>query len=281
MIRRLIKKYRSRIRKRGLSSDVREYKFSNGTSEEESMSSLVQSDYIWLYPELQHHIEYHPSIKKWLDNGYQTFPIELIQQIHKDIYQFPILSQDCVDKWQMELTHFRRWRELHDVDVMVPNSMNNYGVILSDLGAEEPFLQLMKEVISPIAMHVYSDVINEPLTKIHPFVVEYGNHSDRDLGFHVDASDITVNLCLGDEFLGSELYFEGRRCELHRQGPSLEQEKFYYAHIPHYAILHTGKHRHGTIAIEKGSRRNIILWCSMENSIDDSKCAHWCGEFLG
>ena len=42
-------------------------------------------------------------------------------------------------------------------------------------------------------------------------------------------------------------YFKGRRCEVHRQGPSLEQEKFYYAHI-HYAILHTGKHRHGTIA---------------------------------
>ena len=280
MIRRLIRKYRSRIFQREQPSRIEQYEHLNSICEDVDSSQML-SDYQWLYPDLQQHIEYHPSIQKWLDDDHQSFPATFLQQIHEDIYQFPLLSDGCIEKWRKELAHFRRWRELNDVDIMVPNSMNNYGLILSDLGAEEPFLQLMKEVISPIALHIYSDIINEPLTKLHPFVVEYGRHSDRDLGFHVDASDVTVNLCLGDEFIGSELYFEGRRCEIHRQGLSRDQEKFYYAHIPHYAIIHTGKHRHGTIAIEKGSRRNIILWCSMENPIDDSTCTHWCGEFSG
>ena len=140
MIRRLIKKYRSRILQR------EQYDHLNRICEEESSSQML-SDYQWLYPELQEHIEYHPTIQKWLDDQ-QVFPTEFIQQIHEDIYQFPILSYDCVEKWHQELVHFRRWRELHDVDVMVPNSMNNYGVILSDLGAEKPFLQLMKALLS-------------------------------------------------------------------------------------------------------------------------------------
>lgn len=35
------------------------------------------------------------------------------------------------------------------------------------------------------------------------------------LGFHVDDSEVTLNVCLGKQFSGGELFFRGVRCERH------------------------------------------------------------------
>lgn len=35
------------------------------------------------------------------------------------------------------------------------------------------------------------------------------------LGFHVDDSEVTLNVCLGKQFTGGELFFRGVRCEKH------------------------------------------------------------------
>lgn len=34
-------------------------------------------------------------------------------------------------------------------------------------------------------------------------------------GFHVDDSEVTLNVCLGKQFIGGELFFRGVRCEKH------------------------------------------------------------------
>lgn len=34
-------------------------------------------------------------------------------------------------------------------------------------------------------------------------------------GFHVDDSEVTLNVCLGKQFSGGELFFRGVRCEKH------------------------------------------------------------------
>ena len=36
----------------------------------------------------------------------------------------------------------------------------------------------------------------------HGFIVEYAVGKDASLDFHVDASDVTLNVCLGKEFTG-------------------------------------------------------------------------------
>lgn len=33
--------------------------------------------------------------------------------------------------------------------------------------------------------------------------------------FHVDDSEVTLNVCLGRQFSGGELYFRGLRCDKH------------------------------------------------------------------
>lgn len=35
------------------------------------------------------------------------------------------------------------------------------------------------------------------------------------VGFHVDDSEVTLNVCLGKEFSGGELFFRGVRCDKH------------------------------------------------------------------
>ena len=238
--------------------------------------SKTPSDYVWLHPSLKTHLEYHSSIQNWLDN--KAPPHKICTKIHKDLYQLPLLSPECVSLWNEELAHFSRWRELEDVDIQAPNSMNSYGFILEDLNAQAPWRKLMQDVVSPLSAELFPLVHGDGLDELHSFIVEYGSGLDRDLGFHVDASDVTVNLCLGDTFVGNELYFEGRRCELHRQNPAFPGEKFFYSHQPGIAILHAGKHRHGAVAIEKGTRRNVILWCSSSTLEEVSGCPDWCPE---
>lgn len=43
------------------------------------------------------------------------------------------------------------------------------------------------------------------------------NSMDK-IGFHVDDSEVTLNVCLGKEFDGGELFFRGVRCDKHVNG---------------------------------------------------------------
>lgn len=49
------------------------------------------------------------------------------------------------------------------------------------------------------------------------YILNYAlNHcSLHIIGFHVDDSEVTLNVCLGKEFSGGELFFRGVRCDKH------------------------------------------------------------------
>lgn len=81
--------------------------------------------------------------------------------------------------------------------------------------------------------------------------------SDEDLGLdmHTDDSDVTFNVCLGEDFSGATLSFCGMfGAEDHRK----------FLHTYHHdvgrAVLHLGSHRHGADDIQSGSRSNLIVW---------------------
>jgi hypothetical protein len=118
------------------------------------------------------------------------------------------------------------------------------------------------EYVSPLASLFYPDVGGDSLDSHHGFVVEYQPGKDVSLDFHVDASDVTLNVCLGKEFTGGELYFRGVRCGLCQQTDWLPAEEFQIGHVPGRAILHRGRHRHGAQPITGGARYNLILWCN-------------------
>ena len=60
---------------------------------------------------------------------------------------------------------------------------------------------------------------------------------------HVDACDVTLNVCLGKDFTGAGLTFCGVRGD-----PNDNERRFCYRHqhVKGKALLHLGHQRHGT-----------------------------------
>jgi hypothetical protein len=186
----------------------------------------------------------------------------LCAEVHPGVYVFDMLqSSFCTDLLE-EMAFFERWCEENDLPMIRPNTMNNYGAVLDTFGFQQMLQQLMLRYVSPFASLFYRDVGGDSLDRHHGFVVEYKPGKDVSLDFHVDVSDVTLNVCLGKKFTGGELYFRGVRCGICQQTAPLPEEEFQIGHVPGRAILHRGRHRHGAHPITGGERYNLILWCN-------------------
>jgi hypothetical protein len=93
----------------------------------------------------------------------------------------------------------------------------------------------------------------------HAFSVQYATAAgkQRALDFHMDESTVTINACLGRNFTGGAVFFNGVR-----DTESEASEKFDFQHRVGggNAIIHVGQHWHGAHAITSGERHNVILW---------------------
>ncbi len=49
-------------------------------------------------------------------------------------------------------------------------------------------------------------------------------------GFHVDDSEVTLNVCLGKQFEGGDLFFRGVRCDKHVNGESRPEVRLPVSH---------------------------------------------------
>jgi hypothetical protein len=101
-----------------------------------------------------------------------------------------------------------------------------------------------------------------------------------DLGFHADDAEVTLNLCLGETFAGGDLYFEGLRCEAHRQDGCSAADRFVWRHRRGAALLHAGAHRHGALPVTGGARHNLVVWMRSAAARADAgpECPAWCAE---
>jgi len=192
----------------------------------------------------------------------------LHQETSTRIFSFDMFTKDFCRELIEEIEHF----EASGLPVNRPNSMNNYGVILDEIGFT-PFLsELRMSFLIPFTQILYPDVGGASLDHHHGFVVQYKMKEDKGLNFHYDESEVTLNVCLGKEFEGGSLYFQGLLME-----PSTHDENFEFRHVPGRAILHIGKHRHGANPIENGERFNIILWMmSSTYQLKQAQTAHKC-----
>ncbi|XP_027935113.1 uncharacterized PKHD-type hydroxylase At1g22950-like [Vigna unguiculata] len=179
----------------------------------------------------------------------------------KGIYTFEMLQPRFCEMLVSEVDHFERWVHATKFRIMRPNIMNQYGAVLDDFGLEAMLDRLMSDFIRPMSRVFYSEIGGSSLDSHHGFVVEYGINRDVELGFHVDDSEVSLNICLGGKFSGGELFFRGVRCDEHVNSDIQPGEIFDYYHVPGHAILHPGRHRHGARPTTSGNRINLILWC--------------------
>lgn len=134
---------------------------------------------------------------------------EVVTEVHPRLFELRLFSSELLEALLRELHVFEHWCEHHDVKPLRPNSMNNYGFMMSQLGLDFALDEFLDEWLVPITSRLFHEHAGDALDHHHSFVVDYAESGDTALGFHVDDSEVTVNACLGFAFEGAEVYFEG------------------------------------------------------------------------
>jgi hypothetical protein len=174
-------------------------------------------------------------------------------EVTAGVWSFDLFSQLFCDQLVAELDAF----EASPLDKSRPNSMNNYGLILDDIGLESLMHQLVAQVVQPLAAILLADVPGaRSLDHHHAFIVDYAQGRDVSLDMHTDDSEITLNVNVRSGFEGSDLTFCGRRGT-----PARRQHTLSYQHQRGRGVLHAGIHTHGAQPLTHGARSNLILWC--------------------
>jgi len=165
-----------------------------------------------------------------------------------------------------------------------PNSMNNYGVVLADLGLKTSFSTALRDFLLGVgsrlfghdsirATHLGQEFLSTDnwggcsLDDHYSFIVRYDPDEDRDLDMHVDDCDVTFNFGLSDstDYAGSDLAFCGMR------GSAVHRKLVHtYSHARGRCVVHSGKQRHGALPIQHGSRSSLIMWTRSESY----RCEH-------
>ncbi|XP_022152312.1 uncharacterized PKHD-type hydroxylase At1g22950-like [Momordica charantia] len=223
-----------------------------------------------------------PSFLKAINENSEESFRRIMSEPSPGIYKFEMLQPQFCEKLLSEVESFERWVHETKFRIMRPNTMNKYGAVLDDFGLETMLDKLMDDFIRPISKVFFPEVGGATLDSHHGFVVEYGIDRDVELGFHVDDSEVTLNVCLGKQFSGGELFFRGIRCDKHVNTETQSEEIFDYFHVPGHAVLHRGRHRHGARATTAGRRVNLLLWCRSSVFRELKKYqkdfSSWCGE---
>jgi len=175
----------------------------------------------------------------------------------------PIIKKEAEGIYSFDLFTEKFCRALLDevdnyfdtgLPVRRPNSMNNYGLIVNEIGMRPAITKFQQEVLLPIAKLLFPN-IGYSFHNHHSFMVQYRATEDPNLDLHTDDSDVTVNICLGEEFTGSGLTFCG-----YVGAADHRHFNYSYQHKKGRAVIHLGTRRHGADDIHTGTRRNLIIW---------------------
>ncbi|NWI73281.1 OGFD2 protein, partial [Dryoscopus gambensis] len=170
----------------------------------------------------------------------------------KRIYRLPVFTEEFCQAFVDELENF----EQSDMPKGRPNTMNNYGVLLNELGMDERFLTPLRErFLRPITALLYPELGGACLDSHRAFVVKYSLHEDLDLSSHYDNAEVTLNVSLGKEFTEGNLYFGD-----FSQDPSPVPQYTEVEHVRARGLLHRGGQIHGALPIASGERWNLIVW---------------------
>jgi len=192
------------------------------------------------------------AIKKNTKEAY----MEILEEVSPRIYKFEMFKPEFCDYFLEELKLAEAKLVQQNIPINRPNSMNNYGIIIDELGYRAAISSLMKNYLLPISSLFYSDYYGSSLNNHHCFMVRYKQGEDLDLALHTDDAEVTLNVCLGKEFTGGTLSFYGIKDQ-----PDQHKLNITIEHKKGVALLHLGTHYHEANKIEDGERCNLILWC--------------------
>ena len=245
---------------------IRRYQDIVETSEEDTMRNSLLSNTAssiilpeWIVPAFQPCFKTSASIAGGVPSMSSTFQ-SLVTKVGPGIYAFELFTPAFCDLLVREIDFF----EASDLPCRRPNTMNRLGLVVNDIGFEPLMTDLLERLIAPMCQALYPDEIHtSALDHHHSFVVRYRNDSsfkqedgNKGLDMHHDASEATLNVCLGrDPLPGGGLRFCGRYGD-----PNHRKNSVVHSHTKGWAVLHLGRHRHGADDIKGGERMNLIVW---------------------
>eukprot|EP00008_Paramoeba_atlantica_P015668 CAMPEP_0201477772 /NCGR_PEP_ID=MMETSP0151_2-20130828/2738_1 /ASSEMBLY_ACC=CAM_ASM_000257 /TAXON_ID=200890 /ORGANISM="Paramoeba atlantica, Strain 621/1 / CCAP 1560/9" /LENGTH=460 /DNA_ID=CAMNT_0047858605 /DNA_START=40 /DNA_END=1422 /DNA_ORIENTATION=+ len=175
---------------------------------------------------------------------------KIMKEESSGVFSFPMLSNQLCKMFVEELENYAT----SGLPKKRPNSMNNYGLILNEIGMGGFFTQFQQKILQQVATLLFP-IEGNCLDDHHTFIVQYKQGEDLGLDMHVDDADVTCNICLGKEFSGAGLTFCGSFGHPHHRHQSLA-----YQHVVGNCVIHLGSRRHGADDIESGERLNLIIW---------------------
>ncbi|KAM6930653.1 2-oxoglutarate and iron-dependent oxygenase domain-containing protein 2 [Xenentodon cancila] len=223
-------------------------------------AAVIERTYRPLHPHVYHLQESYltPKFRQiveycWRSDARQEGVLELLEEeAALRVYRLPVFEKSFCDKLVEELEHF----EQSPAPKGRPNTMNNYGILLNELGFDEGFITPLREqYLQPLTSLLYPDCGGRILDSHKAFVVKYDMNEDLDLSYHYDNAEVTLNVSLGKDFTEGNLYFGDMR-----QVPVYETECTEVEHRVTEGVLHRGQHMHGALPISSGQRWNLILW---------------------
>jgi hypothetical protein len=240
---------------------IRQYAEMRTSSSPSPSAALVLCDHIkpeWIVP----------ALRTCFDSGNKVgIPNldwrSLVTEVGPGIYAFDLFSPEFCDYLIDEVDSF----ESSKLPCRRPNTMNKLGLVVNDIGLEPIMTAIVERLIAPMCKVLYgpSEEIVSALDHHHSFVVRYrrtdtpsggDNDGSRGLDMHHDASEATLNVCLGrDNFTSGGLRFCGHYGDANHRATQLV-----HSHTMGRAILHLGRHRHGADNIASGERINLIVW---------------------
>ena len=190
---------------------------------------------------------FDPALLAAMDSG--DFG-SVLTSVAPGVYCFPMFTLEFCALLLDELDNYYT----SGLPIRRPNSMNNYGIIVNEIGMEHMIDALQRDVLQHVARACYP-VEGAHLDHHHSFMVQYKQGQDLGLDMHTDDSDVTFNVCLGRDFTGAGLTFCGGLGQPHHR-----QFQFAYQHVKGTCLVHLGSQRHGADDIVTGERNNLIIW---------------------
>jgi len=205
----------------------------------------------WLHPDM---IEIVEKFKTTDESTDPTKISPLLKVEMPGVYSFQCFTSDFLQMFNEEIDNFYEISEKHQIPIHRPNSMNNYGVIVNEIGMRPLITSFQQNYLWPMARRLFPKE-GAQFDDHHSFIVRYRADEDLGLDMHTDDSDVTFNVCLGEVFTGATLSFCGMF-----GAPDHRKWSHTYQHQVGRAILHLGSRRHGADDIDSGSRSNLIVW---------------------
>lgn len=201
--------------------------------------------------------------------GFETLK-EMLNMPLPGVFRFPCLNEETCKRIVEEMEKY----ETSEKVLERPNSMNKYGAILTSLSVDirQAIQEFTDFVVNPLSRLLFPLNPGHSVKHVHGFIVKYKVGQDLKLARHVDDSDMTLNVNLGKQFNGGQLFFEGAESSsfMKQKRTNLESLKRKRSVVEHelgVAVFHVGSnavgtdgHVHGAQMLEDGERWNFILW---------------------